>query len=65
MHEQLTECLDWLDQLSQGAGILYKTTMTVNDLGKINVYEYLYFLAMHIRRHLMQMNQIKQEMMGR
>ncbi|MBL7808577.1 MAG: DinB family protein [Saprospiraceae bacterium] len=55
MKEQLTECLDWLDQLSQGAGILYKTTMTVNDLGKIDVYEYLYFLAMHIRRHLMQL----------
>lgn len=55
MKEQLAECLDWLDQLSQGAGILYKTTMTVNDLGKIDVYEYLYFLAMHIRRHLMQL----------
>lgn len=62
MQEQLTECLDWLDQLSQGAGILYKTTMTVHDLGKIDVYEYLYFLAMHIRRHLMQMEGNKLEM---
>lgn len=61
MQEQLTECLDWLDQLSQGAGILYKTTMTVNSLGKIDVYEYLYFLAMHIRRHLMQMEGNKLE----
>ncbi len=61
LQEQLEECLDWLDQLHQGAGILYKTTMTVNDLGKIDVYEYLYFLAMHIRRHLMQMEGNKQE----
>ncbi|HAD14284.1 MAG TPA: DinB family protein [Saprospirales bacterium] len=57
LKEQLQECLDWLDQLGQGAGILYKTTMTVNELGKIDVYEYLYFLAMHIRRHLMQMEE--------
>jgi hypothetical protein len=59
LQEQLAECLVWLDQLGQGAGILYKTTMTVNDLGKIDVYEYLYFLAMHTRRHLMQMEENK------
>ena len=29
--------------------------MTVNGLGKINVYEYSYFLAQHARRHLTQM----------
>lgn len=59
LQEQLAECLAWLDQLGQGAGILYKTTMTVNELGKIDVYEYLYFLAMHTRRHLMQMEENK------
>lgn len=29
--------------------------MTVNALGKINVYEYLYFIAQHGQRHITQM----------
>jgi hypothetical protein len=41
--------------LSNGEGALYKTTMSVNSLGKIDVYEYIYFLAQHGRRHIGQM----------
>ena len=52
---QLRQCLEYLDNLPNGEGVLYKTTMTVNGLGKIDVYQYLYFLAMHIQRHLSQM----------
>ncbi|UOQ50857.1 DinB family protein [Hymenobacter cellulosivorans] len=55
LQEQLSQCLTSLDQLKNGEGVLYKTTMSVNDLGKINVYEYLYFLAQHGQRHLTQM----------
>ncbi|MEN4760257.1 hypothetical protein ABEG63_07945 [Chryseobacterium sp. C39-AII1] len=29
--------------------------MTVNELGKINVYEYIYFLSLHAQRHVTQM----------
>jgi hypothetical protein len=29
--------------------------MTVDNLGKINVYEYIYFLSKHAERHLAQM----------
>jgi hypothetical protein len=29
--------------------------MSVNELGKLNVYEYVYFLTQHARRHLTQM----------
>jgi hypothetical protein len=29
--------------------------MTVNGLGKIDVYEYIYFLARHAQRHITQM----------
>src|SRR5215217_1610868 len=42
LKEQIARCLDYLDQLKNGEGILYKTTMTVNNLGKIDVYEYIY-----------------------
>lgn len=54
LRQQLAECLQLLIDLKDGEGVLYKTTMSVNGLGKITVYEYLYFLAQHGRRHLMQ-----------
>ena len=31
--------------------------MSVTNLGKLNVYEYSYFLAQHARRHLTQMQE--------
>ncbi len=52
---QLKQCLASLDELKNGEGILYKTTMSVNNLGKIDVYEYIYFLAQHGKRHITQM----------
>ncbi len=57
LENQLKMCLGFLDTLKNGEGILFKTTMTVNDLGKIDVYEYLYFLAQHGQRHITQMIQ--------
>jgi hypothetical protein len=61
LKEQLAQCLHCLDQMPNGEGLLYTTTMTVNDLGKINVYEYIYFLAQHGKRHLMQMERNEEE----
>lgn len=55
LKDQLNQCLDYLDTLKNGEGVLFKTTMTVNDLGKIDVYEYIYFLAQHGKRHIAQM----------
>lgn len=61
LREQLAECQDCLRQLAGGAGVLHHTTMTVNNLGKLNVYEYLYFLSMHARRHHDQMLKIESD----
>jgi hypothetical protein len=55
LKEQLTQCIDVLGRLKNGEGVLCTTTMTVNDLGKIDVYEYLYFVSQHAKRHLAQM----------
>lgn len=55
LKDQLNLCLGYLDKLKNGEGVLYKTTMSVNDLGKIDVYEYIYFLAQHGQRHITQM----------
>jgi hypothetical protein len=55
---QYDQCMSYLDQLDKGQGVLYKTMMTVNDLGKIDVYHYIYFLAQHAKRHITQMLKI-------
>ncbi len=54
---QLKRCLVHLEDLRNGEGVLYQTMMTVNGLGKINVYEYIYFLSKHAERHLAQIDE--------
>jgi DinB superfamily len=61
LQDQVQQCLGFLDQLKNGEGVLHKTTMTVNDLGKIDVYEYIYFLAQHGQRHVTQMEKVERE----
>ncbi|WP_294246147.1 DinB family protein [uncultured Chryseobacterium sp.] len=59
---QYRQCLIYLDRMKNGEGLLCKTMMTVNELGKINVYEYIYFLSLHTSRHLTQMEKNEKEM---
>ncbi len=61
INEQVEQCIDVLQVLSGGEGILYRTTMSVDNLGKLDVYEYIYFLAQHARRHVEQMEKNKCE----
>jgi hypothetical protein len=58
---QLNECLQLLQRMPQGEGTLYKTMMTVNNLGKIDVYHYIYFLVQHAKRHIAQMEKVEIE----
>ena len=60
LRQQFTECMDYLDRLKNGEGVLYKTTMSVNGLGKIDVYHYILFLILHAKRHIEQMSKVKQ-----
>ena len=55
--QQLNRCLTHLENLQDGTGLLHQMTMTVHDLGKINVYEFIYFLSKHAERHLDQMRE--------
>ncbi|QHW33237.1 DinB family protein [Paenibacillus rhizovicinus] len=61
LQEQIHECIEILKDIPNGEGILYKTTMTVNNLGKIDVYQYIYFLCLHAKRHITQMQSVKDE----
>jgi hypothetical protein len=55
LRQQLYRCLCQLDLLCHGQGIAYRMTMSVNQLGKLDVYQYIYFLALHVKRHLRQL----------
>jgi hypothetical protein len=61
LKDQHARCLDSLSKLGNGEGVLYKTSMSVNGLGKIDVYEYIYFLAQHGQRHITQMQKVEAE----
>jgi hypothetical protein len=61
LEEQIHECKEILREIANGEGILYKTTMTVNNLGKIDVYQYIYFLCQHAKRHITQIQTVKEE----
>jgi DinB superfamily len=61
MRRQVTECLDLLTRMGKGEGFLCKIRMSVNDLGKIDLYQWLYFLGQHARRHLQQMQEVERE----
>lgn len=58
---QCDKCAYYLQKMPNGEGVLHKTTMTVNDLGKINVYDYIKFLINHAERHITQMENSKTE----
>jgi hypothetical protein len=61
MQDQFGQCMTVLEKLPNGEGVLSKTTMTVNDLGKIDVYEFIYFLSQHVQRHISQMEKVAAE----
>ncbi|MEL6715194.1 MAG: DinB family protein [Planctomycetota bacterium] len=62
--DQLTRCLAHLARLDGGQGLLHRTTMSVQGLGKITVYEYVYFLSQHARRHAGQLDANAREFEG-
>lgn len=61
LKEQISECRELLKELANGEGLLYTTTMTVNNLGKLDVYQYIYFLCQHAKRHIVQMQKVMDE----
>lgn len=58
MQSQLRECLEILEQLRNGEGVLHKVRMSVQDLGKLDMYQWLYFLALHAQRHLAEIERL-------
>ena len=58
---QLQQCRTLLLKMPHGEGALYKIMMSVNNLGKMDVYHYIYFLVQHAKRHITQMERVEME----
>jgi hypothetical protein len=52
LRAQGSQCLELLSRLPGGEGRLYTIRMSVHDLGRLDLYQWLYFLAQHGRYHL-------------
>jgi hypothetical protein len=52
---QVKNCVEILHNFKNGEGLNVKTKMSVNNLGKIDVYQYVHFLSLHGKRHVDQM----------
>jgi len=61
MGAQYRECVSILDRLLGGEGALHKVRMSVNGSGRLDVYQWLYFLAQHAARHIDQMRENEEE----
>lgn len=61
LKQQFAQCMYNLSLLKNGEGRLVKTMMTVNDLGKLDIYQYIYFLTRHIARHQSQMLELREQ----
>lgn len=65
LRQQKEECLELLGRMPNGEGSLHKVTMSVAGLGKIDMYQWLYFLAQHLRYHLVLMEHCRTEITPR
>jgi hypothetical protein len=58
LKQQFAQCMYNLSLLKNGEGLLVLTNMSVNHLGKLDIYQYIYFLTKHIERHIRQMKRL-------
>jgi len=56
LRQQKNDCLEILNALRRGEGWLVRVGMSVHGLGKLDLYQWLFFVAQHARRHVAQMD---------
>ena len=61
MRQQKAECLEVLAKIGSGEGSLYKVRMSVNNSGRIDLYQWFFFIAQHAKRHIGQMEECLEE----
>ncbi|HTE30121.1 MAG TPA: hypothetical protein VK666_07090 [Chryseolinea sp.] len=58
LREQLDRCLIHLELLIAEKGALFTTSLSVGSLGCLDVYQSIYFMAVHVRLYLGQLDAI-------
>ena len=61
IREQLDRCLIHLELLLAGEGIAFKTKLAIGDLGELDVYHSIYFLAVNTKRYLSELDKMLQD----
>jgi hypothetical protein len=61
LRNHLERCLVTLEMLPKGEGALHQTPVAFNDIGRLDIYQQLYFIVLHAQRHLHQMKKIGEE----
>lgn len=61
IQNQFAECLSFLEQMKDGSGSLATVNMSVGNLGKMDMYQWIYFLTLHAWRHHFQMKEVREE----
>ena len=64
IREQLDRCLIHLELLMEGEGNPFKTDLSVANIGRLDVYQSIYFLALHVRRFLCELDAILEDHNG-
>jgi len=64
LKQQFAQCMYNLSLLKNGEGMLVLTNMSVNHLGKLDIYQYIYFLTKHIERHIRQIQRLAKQYAG-
>ena len=59
LNAQKDQCLELLESLDNGIGRLVEVSMSVNQLGKIDLNHWAYFIVKHDNRHLDQLSSIE------
>jgi len=58
LRQQMNACLQILDDIKNGEGVLHTVRMSVQDLGKLDMYQWMYFLVQHAKRHITEIDRI-------
>lgn len=64
LRRQQQVCLSILAQVPAGEGSLHTVRMSVQALGKLDMYQWLYFLVQHARRHITEMERLEHQVSG-
>jgi hypothetical protein len=61
MKSQQEQCNELLSKLKDGEGSLFRVRMSVSQLGRIDLYQWIYFVVQHAKRHIGQMQENLEE----